>query len=94
MKSFFWLDCFIKLDLYKMIDWNFLIQLKYSGEDKMDQKMQSKKAEPKKAEQMAKHIFIVVHALLPSFRATIFFTLQAQSRFKQAAVFSFLFPYQ
>jgi len=37
---------------------------------------------------------IVVHALLPSFCATIFFTLQAQSRFKQAAMFSFLSPYQ
>jgi len=39
-------------------------------------------------------VIIVVHALLPSFRATIFFALQAQSRFKQAAMFSFLFPYQ
>jgi len=29
---------------------------------------------------------IVVHALLTTFRATIFFALQAQTRFKQAAI--------
>jgi len=35
------------------------------------------------------YFIIVVHALLPIFRAMIFFTLQAQTRFKQvAAVFT------
>jgi len=29
---------------------------------------------------------IIVHPYLPSFRALIFFTSQAQSRFKQAAI--------